>query len=860
MGEVYRGRDQRLGRVVAIKVLPERLESNRERRERFEREARAASRLNHPHICTLYDVGEQDGLHYLVLEYLEGETLAYRLARGPLLLGEALRYATEMAEALDHAHRNGVVHRDLKPGNVILTRSGAKILDFGLARLWKESPGTVLESQAQTDLRELTGEGVILGTLPYMAPEQLEGKETDARTDLFALGAVLYEMMTGRRPFEGSSQASIIAAILSSEPPSIGAERLVSPVLERVVRKCLAKVPERRWQTARDLADELGWILESGAPEPTVLRRKSRTLVAAAVSGLLFGLAGLGAILWSSSRPNQPRSLVRSVIPIAPADSLVLSPAVTSIAISPDGRRVVFSGSRAGNAQLYMRALDRLEAEPIPGTEDGWNPFFSPDGRWLGFQSDNKTKKVSLTGGAPITVCSVCDGLGTTWASDDTIVLGGGRGGLQGVSASGGDQRPLTGADKERGERSLRFPEVLPGGKAVIFTAGGWEEDTFDEARIEVLSLATGQKKVLVEGGAYARYASSGHLVYARAGSLFAVPFDFTRLEVTGEPVAVLEGVATNPNNGEAQFAISSEGTLVYAPGGPMQVHHRLVWVDREGRIEPVGDITAALNSPRLSPDGERIALLVDGALAHLAVYDVPRGTLTRLTFEENVPGHAVWTPDGKRLTYPWQRSGTMSLFWQSADGSGASEELNQEGLAGSWSPDGKFLAFVRSDASFQEDIWILPFEGDRTPRPLVEERSNQFEAEISPDGEWLAYASDESGRTEIYVREFPGLGQKTQISANGGGSPRWSRDGRELFYVESEDKLMVSEIRTRPILVATKAKIAFEDKERRYLKFGYDVAADGRFVMVDENENWPRQLNLVQNWFEELERLVPVR
>jgi len=519
---------------------------------------------------------------------------------------------------------------------------------------------------------------------------------------------------------------------------------------------------------------------------------------------------------------------------------------------------------RAGVRQLYLRALDRPEAEPIPGTEGAFHPFFSPDGHWVVFQvgfpvsATSKIMKVALTGGAPLTFCAGCGGMGFSWSSEDTIVLGSGRRGLEAIRAAGGTASQLTTADKEMGERTLRFPEVLPGANAVLFTAGGWEERTFDDARIEALSLATGKKKVLIEGGTYGRYASTGHLVYARAGSLFAVVFDPVRLEIKGVPVAVLEGVATHPSNGGAQFALSREGTLVYAPGRSMGIHHRLVWVDRRGRIEPLGDIAGAFDSPRLSPDGQRIALRVEGGLAHLEVYDVPRGTPTRLTFEENVRSEVAWAPNGRRLAYTWQRTGDARMYWQPADGSGLPEELAQADSVGSWSPDGKTLAFVRSDPSTQLDLWVLPVEGERTARPLLQERSNQRSPEISPDGRWMAYVSEESGRAEVYVRELPGLGQKTQVSANGGVAPRWSRDGRELFYVEGQGKLMVSQIRTRPTLTVSKAAIAFEDREGRYLKLGYDVAPDGRFLLVDENENWPRQLNLVQNWLEEVKRLVP--
>jgi serine/threonine-protein kinase len=870
MGEVYRARDTRLDRTVAIKVLQEWAGATSDLRQRFAREARAVSSLNHPRICTLYDVGQHDGVDFLVIELVEGETLAARLARGALPLDQTLGYAREMAEALDHAHRRGVVHRDLKPSNVMLTKAGVKLLDFGLAKM-RQMPagaGVAPRTLATQPMQPgpLTAEGTLLGTLHYMAPEQVEGKEVDVRADLFAFGAVLYEMVTGRRAFDGESPASVIAAILGSEPPPVSAAQPLAPLaLDRLVRGCLAKDPEDRWQDARDLRRALDEIPDESAqesrvpgdqtdePTPAPMWRWRRVTLMAGLASLALGAA---LALWSFLPSTAPRPLVRSVIPIAPAEELAVD-FRPMVAISPDGSRVAFAGTRAGGSQLYVRALDRGEAVPIPGTENGSNPFFSPDGRWLGFWAGENLKKVALSGGAPITLCSRCGDHGGSWGADDTIVVGAANRGLAGVPAAGGTAWQLTVADKGTGERTLRWPDVLPGGRAVIFTAAGWDEETYDDARIEVLSLETGEKKVLFEGGASARYASSGHLIYARAGSLFAVAFDASRLEVTGAPVAVLEGVAM-PLSGSAHFALSWDGTLVYAPGRPMFVNSRLVWADRQGRIEALGDITRAFNSPRLSPDGQRVAVTVDGALTHLAVYDVARGTLTRLTREEqNVYFHA-WTPDGKRLAYSLGLvGGPGNLFWLPGNGSAPPEELAQGGSPGSWTPDGKRLTVVRSDPTTQLDLWLLTIEGERTLRPLLQERSDQRSPEISPDGLFMACVSAESGRPEVYLRAFPGLGQKTQISANGGDHPRWSRDGGELFHVERPNRLMVSRIRTRPTLAVSKAAIAFEDKEGRYLNVGFDVAPDGRLMLVEENDVWPRQLNLVQNFLEEVKRLA---
>jgi serine/threonine-protein kinase len=873
MGEVYRARDTRLDRTIAVKVLKDWAGATDEMRQRFEREARAVSSLNHPHICTLYDVGRHNGIDFLVIEFVEGETLAARLARGPLPLDQALDCAREITEALDHAHRRGVIHRDLKPSNVMLTKSGVKLLDFGLAKVRPETTdkGGAIASLATQPMRSspITREGTLLGTVQYMAPEQLEGKEADTRSDLFAFGTVLYEMVTGRRAFDGKSPASVIAAILGSEPPALSAFQPMVPVaLDRLVRGCLAKDRDDRWQDARDLrrtldgiADESGQTLRvlasdlADQPPPAWTWSVGRVTLMAGLVALALAAA---LAPWGSLSSTAPRPLVHSVIPIAPAEELAGANR-PQVAISPDGSRIAFSGARAGGTQIYVRTLDRPEAEPVPGTENGTQPFFSPDGQSLGFWADGTLKKVAVRGGAPVTLCSQCSDFGSSWSANDTIVLGAGYRGLARISAAGGSESRLTEADKARRQRTIRFPEVLPGGNAVVFTAAGWDEETYDDARIEVLSLETGEKKVLIEGGAYARYASTGHLVYGRAGSLFAVAFDPVRLEVKGAPIAVLEGVSTQPLSGSAQFALSTDGTLVYAPGRAMGIQSRLVWADRQGRIEAAGDITRAFYFPRLSPDGQRVAVTVEGAMAHLAVYDVARGILTRLTREDENVWTKAWTPDGKRLAYSVGAvGGSGSLRWQLADGSAPPEELTRGSLDGSWSPDGGSLVFVRPDPTTQLDLWLLPLEGERTARPLLPERFDQRSPAISPNGRWMAYVSEESGRPEVFVRAFPGLGQKVPVSARGGHQPRWSRDGGELFYREPPNRLMVSQIRTRPTLAVSKATIAFEDKEGRYLNVGYDVAADGRFLLVDENENYPRQLNLVQNFLEEVKRVAP--
>ncbi len=859
MGQVYRARDSRLNRTVAIKVLSSPAAASRELRERLEREARAVGSLNHPHICTLHDLGQQDGVDYLVMEYLEGETLAARLRRGSLPLEQVLRYAVEIADGLSQAHRSGVVHRDLKPANVMLTRSaGVKILDFGLAKLRAPGPETGAGlSSVPTESRNLTNAGVLLGTAPYMAPEQVEGREVDSRTDLFAFGAVVYEMATGERAFEGESAASVIAAILSSEPSPISTSQpLVPRALDRVVQKCLAKSPEDRWQTARDLKDELLWIqkelsLPSAPVRGTSVKRWK--LLAAAVVAVI----GTSLALWSLLRPSAaPRAVVRSVIPM-PAKRLY--PGVGGMALSPEGTRLIFGAEGpAHGQQLYVRVMSESEAKPIPGTEDSRLPFFSPRGDWLAFFGGGKLMKLSLGGGAPVALCDAPNPFGGTWGPDDTIVFNARNyGGLMRVSAAGGPCEVLTTPDRKKSEKTHRFPDFLPGGKAVLFSMGSAARRSLDDQTIEALSLETGERKVLIEGGMSALWSPSGHLVYHRGDSLVAVPFDPERLVVTGPPVTVLEGVHPVIGNfgGTRNFVLSRNGGLVFVPF-INRTPPRLVFVDREGKSEPISEVTQEFWEPRISPDGTRLAVRVAAWNDEIWLYDFSRDAWTVLTsdWDNFTP---IWTADSAEVTFQSNREGPFNLFSLPADGSGGLERLttsSQDQTPLSWSPDGRFLAF-----GSEGGIWILPRDGDRKPRLLL---SNAWGARFSPDGRWLAYRSWESGRDEVYVRPFPGPGGKWQISTRGGFSPRWSGDGGKVFYMEwseaSPPSMMVVDVVTAGGFRAGKPKKLFEWGFR---SGDYDVTRDGRFVMPElDLESIPDDitLGLVLNWSEELKRLVP--
>jgi serine/threonine-protein kinase len=871
MGEVYKARDTRLDRIVAIKVLPAHLADRAELRERFEREAKTIASLNHPHICTLYDTSHQDGIDFLVMEYIEGETLAQRLQKGSLPIQQVLQFAVEIADALDKAHRKGITHRDLKPGNIMLTKSGTKLLDFGLAKLKQEAAPAIPDSQLPTMKSAITGQGTILGTLQYMAPEQVEAKDVDARTDIFAFGAVVYEMATGRKAFEGKTSASVMAKILEVDPPSMASlQPMTPPALDRVVKKCLAKEPENRWQTPKDLCDELKWIAEGGpqaglAPSAAGKGVRSLGLRALIVSlGIfLLGLAVASLAIWNL-KPMPPRPISRVAITLPPGQQLAGLDSGPAVALSPDGTNLAYVARQGGIQQLYLRAMDSLEAKPIPGTEGAINPFFSPDGQWLGFFAGGKLKKVSVSGGAALTLGDASIPRGASWGSQGMIAFSptATLSPLQQVPDAGGTPQPLTRIEK--GEGSHRWPEFLPGGKAVLIAVAP-SGITFINAQVAVQSVGTNQRRNLTQGGTQPRYAPSGHLVYAQGGSLMAMPFDPQRLAVTGTAVPVVEGVLQSPTTGAAQYSFSGTGSLVYVSGGIQSTQLRLVWVSRNGAEQPLVAPAHAYLQPRLSPDGRRVAVGIVEQESQTWLYDLSRETLTRLTFEGNYNPMPVWTPDGKRIAFESNKEGVPNLFWQLADGSGGLERLTTSEYIqapSSWSPDGQLLAFFEVNPTTGVDIWVLRM-GDRKAQPFLRTRFNEAAPRFSPDGRWLAYISDESGRYEIYVQPYPGPGGKWQISTEGGTEPAWNPNGRELFY-RSGDKMMAVEITTQLIFAAGTPRKLFEGKyEPAPVPIAnYDVSSDGqRFLMLkssDQELAAPTQINVVLNWFEELKRKVP--
>ena len=912
MGEVYMARDTRLERFVAVKVLPSHLADSPDLRERFEREARTIAKLNHPHICTLHDIGSQDGIDFLVMEYLEGETLAARINKGPLPLDQVLRYAVEVSDALDKAHRAGVTHRDIKPGNIMLvptTGGGAggshgtisvpwassgnaartKLLDFGLAKLKQEvAKATIPASEMPTVPGALTEHGTLLGTLHYMAPEQVEGKvnEIDARTDIFAFGALVYEMATGKKAFPGETQASVIAKILEVDPPPMSElQPMTPPVLDRVVKTCFAKDPDERWQTARDVTKQLKWITEGGgqAGAATVVaaipaRPGWRRALPYAVAFVLSVVIGLAA--WNL-KPSPPQPVTRTVINLPPGQRLA-GLGRPAIAISPDGKNLVYvarEGPEAGGSQrLYQRALDSLEAQIIPNTEGAVNPFFSPDGQWVGFFAGGKIQKVSVSGGAAVTLADAPFSEGASWGSGGNLAFAPiNTGAIQQVPEEGGAPQPLTQSDQN--ELSHRWPEWLLEGQAVLFAVSSGSFTDWTNAQIDVQAMETGERRNLVQGGTQPRYVSSlgrqgGHLLYARAGTLTAAPFDARRLELTGAAVPVLEQVMVSTATGAAQYSISSTGTLVYLAGEVGGGQSRMVWVNRNGEEQLLPAAARNYLFPSVSPDGRRVAVGILEQEPHIWVYDTSRDTLTRLTFEGNENSNPTWTPDGERIAFRSDRTGPVNLFWQMANGSGGTEQLTTSEygpVPSSFSTDGQQLAFMEVHPSTGFDIWALQLSDPsassgqvRKAQPFLNTSYEETAPVFSPDGHWMAYMSNESGRREIYVQPYPGPGGKWQISTDGGMEPVWNPNGRELFY-RSGDTMMAVEVTTQPSFSAGRPRVLFDAGQylATPLTFpNYDVSPDGqRFLMLKntEQEHATTQINVVLNWLEELKQRVPV-
>jgi serine/threonine protein kinase len=861
MGEVYKARDTRLERTVAVKVLPERLSLSTESRQRFEREAKTISVLSDPHICTLYDVGNQDGVEYLVMEYLEGETLAERLAKGPLPLDQTLRCGIEIAQALDKAHRQGIVHRDLKPGNVMLTKSGVKLLDFGLAKAMApvEQPGALTSLPTALPPSNLTEKGTILGTFQYMAPEQLEGREADARTDIFALGAVLYEMATGKKAFSGSTQASLITAIMSAQPAPISQVQATSPpVLDYVVKICLAKNPDDRWQSAADVKRGVEWVGENwGATAPTAASASRSVGRLAAVAAATAALVVVAFLAGERVRPRTAASpVVRFSLSPSPGEQFASGGAV--LAFSPNGRTIAAIVRRDGTTQISVHDVGSFESKLLPGTEGAFYPFFSPDGGWLGFYADGKLKKIPSAGGPVIVLCGAPEGAGATWLSDETIVFSSDwREGLKQVSAGGGAPKFLTQPDTAAGENYHWVPEALPDGSAVLFDDQKGVSGSPGESNVAVLSLKTGKWQTLIEKGTNPHYLAGGYIVYERDGVLLAAPFDANRLSVTGSSVPVLQGVPVDPDAGTTQVAVSRSGSVAYLAGIAAPADSSLVVVDRAGNERPLTSLRRPYEDLALSPDGRILALTLIGEPLNVWLYDLARDTLSRFTFEGD-NRDPIWASDGRRVIYVAGRENRFHLRWKPIDGSGAEEELasmDRVPMAYSCSPDDRWLSYSAANT-----VYLLPLSGGERKPKAIESGPFTFGGAISPDGKWLAYQSSDSGQSEIYVQALAGAG-KWQISVAGGVRPRWSKDGSELFFRSGSQggrsTLMSVPIQQGPTFSAGTPRALFPF---RYVQGGHDYAVmpDGQhFICIKrpETDAGSTRVNVIVNFAAELRK-----
>ena len=859
MGEVYRARDTRLGRDVAIKILPPQFSSDPVRRQRFEHEAKTISNLNHPYICVLHDIGHQDGVDYLVMECVAGETLAKRLEKGPLPLEQVVRYGAQVADALDKAHHEGIVHRDLKPGNIMLTKSGAKLLDFGLA---KPAPlrGSLATLTVANQQLPMTEQGTIVGTFQYMSPEQVEGKEVDSRSDIFSLGAVLYEMLTGKRAFEGKSQLSVASAILEKHPAPISTMKpMTPPALDHAVKKCLAKAPEERWQSAGDLADELKWISESGertGSTASVLPSagKSRERLSWIVSCALVVTMIAGVIWWRNS--NSPEQTMYFNAP--------MSFPVGDIAVAPDGHSiaiVAYLESARKNA-LWIYDLGSPRARILSNTEGAKYPFWSADGRSLAFFADGKLKKLELSGGQAETVCDAPSARGGTWNKDGVIVFtpeARAGIGLYRVSALGGTVTPISVLDKGRGELSHRWPMFLPDGTHYLYMAANFAGQKGVDA-IFVGSLNSNEKRFLVEATANAAYAAPGYLLFYRDGTLFAQGFDQRRLAVTGEPTAILSDVQYQPQIKRAVFAASENGVLVAQRGSGVALSQP-VWFDRKGKaLGAVGE-PDVFGNVSIAPNGRLVAVDktdMGSQNTDVWIYDLQRDSAKRLTFDSAADSVPIWSPDAARFVFASNRQSTNDLYMKNSDGAQQEKSIGHgdvDSFPNDWSRDGRYILYARG-----ADLWFVTTQ-DLKRSLFLKAPAALRNGQFSPDGKWVAYASNESGKWEIYVTSFPQALGKWQVSTGGGEQPRWRGDGKELFYLSSDGKIMAVPVSTGANFDAGTPVALFQATPRQavpiYDLFVYDVRRDGqRFLIntqVSQAETTP--MSVVLNWAAKLNK-----
>jgi eukaryotic-like serine/threonine-protein kinase len=881
MGEVYRARDTKLNRDVALKVLPETVSNDPQRMARFEREAQVLASLNHPNIAAIYGLEESGPTRALVMELVEGQTLAEIVAaRRGITVSDALPIAKQIADALEYAHERGIIHRDLKPANVKVTPEGTvKVLDFGLAKaLDADASGSNLSNSptlSPTLSVAATQAGVILGTAAYMSPEQAKAKNVDRRTDVWAFGCVLYEMLAGKRTFEGEDLTETVVALMRNEPDWSALPADTPLRIRDLIRRCLVKDPKQRLQAigeARIAIEEtisgVGAIHESPrhADGEIPPRQARQHALAWGILGLFAGILVTGIIFKILAPKPQPQPVRHLSIMLPPGLSMA-SQYFPELALSPDGTDLVFSAVQDGKLQLYQRHMDDFEPQPIAGTEGGLGPVLSPDGQSVAFVLTTgsgdipELRKIPLAGGPVQTLCSGYDNYPGSWSSDGNIYFTNTHfNGLMQVPAAGGNCQDLTKPDIGRGEASHFLPQPLPGGDSLLFVIGRGFGTS--ESSIAVLSLKTGKWQTLIREGENPHYVPGGYLVYSQSSTLMAVPFDVKTLKMSGSPVPVLEDVLTNPTSGANQLAISGRGTLAYIAGTEGN-RRQIVLVDRSGKPQVLTKSEEAYEDLDLSPDGREIAMTVEGPRWGIWTYDIPRGILSRFTFD-NDNRDPFWSPDGKRIAYTSLRNGKYGIYWKPANGSGSEELLLSSPdwiTVSSFSPDGKELAFNRQSPDTGLDIWILPLDGKGKPQPFLQTRFTEEMAEFSPDGHWLAYDSNESGRSEVYVQQYPGPGGKWQISNEGGMRPVWSRDGRELFY-RNGNKLMAVPIETKPAFTPGTPHLLWEGE---YFISGhyYDVMPGAKqflFIKQVEQPHASTQINVILNWFDELKRLMAVQ
>lgn len=892
MGEVYLAEDTNLKRQVAIKVLPKTFALDSERIARFEREARLLASLNHPNIATIYGLEKSDDQQFLVMELVEGETLAERIKKGPLPLDEALKVCKQIAEGLESAHEKGIIHRDLKPSNVKVTAEGdVKILDFGLAKAFQEEPAVAATdlSKSPTLTDQMTRPGVIIGTAAYMSPEQARSQTVDKRADIWAFGCVLYECLTGKPALQGETVTDTLALILKGEPDWTKLPSNTPHAIRILLRRCLQKDPKKRLHDIADARIEIEEIDTTPPEEVSVTKRLPLGWIfAVGAVGIFLGFL-IGILASKTGSKGLSPSSVASIIKVESGHSLDGNrwawefnwPNRTAMAISKDGSFIIYcaindeAGSQA-SPQLFMRQLDKLENTPIPGTEGGIAPFLSPDDRWIGFWKEGKIWKLPIEGGVPQDLCEAAFFFGASWGDDDTIVFASHvNSGLFRISSQGGEPEVITEPAPEQNEHSHRLPYLLPNGKGVLFTIMRFSMDM--EPHIAILDNSNQKWRTLVENASDACYIPTGHLVFLRRGTLMAVAFDIQKLEVSGQPVPVIPNVMHLLNSNASvsctaagQYNISNSGSLVYVPGGIIpDAQNLLVWIDQEGNEELITSQISSYLAPKLSPDGQKILYRTLGSERHIWVYDIDRDISTRV-FSEGLANYPIWTPDGIGIVFGWAEAvPPWNIFMMPTDGSKGIERLTTSQYhqyPSSISPDGNLMAFTENifdDAGFNLDIYIYNFR-DKSITPFAASEYSESFPEFSPDGRWIAYNSNEDGRSEVYVCPSSGTGETIKVSREGGGAPLWARSGKQIFYRRNIDQMWTVDIQTEPYLSAGKPRFLFEKKglSASAPSRGYDISLDDqRFLMVKVEEREPQpvtEMILIQNWFQEIKRRVP--